>query len=179
MAGESPFGIPRSLLRLWPERRDGEWTLRLGDVPELARHCPHLMERKVPLEEVAWAAGILSRGSCRAAASPLSDIRLRMDPAQAMLDRAQEAVARALALSIPGREDDEDSGASSGMGWWLGLYHFALAGLHLGREEAMDTPVGELMALSAADYAWANGKFGGPTYEEQDTLEELEGAEDG
>lgn len=172
MAGESPYGIPRSLLSLWPERRTGEWTLRLGDVPELARHCPHLMEREVPLDEVRWACGILSRPSCKAAASPVHN--LRHEPANVVLERAQEAVARALALSIPGPDDEQDGG-SRGMGWWLGLYHFALAGLHLGRAEAMEAPVGELMALSAANYASMGGKFGGPTYEERDMLEELEG----
>lgn len=159
------------MLRLWPERKAGEWTLRLGDVPELARHCPSLMEHEVPMEEVRWAAGILSRDS--AGGPPAPRRVLRGEAAVVALEKAQAAVARAMALAIPGREDEE-TGGSHGLGWWLALYHFALAGLHLGRAEALETPVGELMALSSANFASTGCKFGGPTYEERDVLEELE-----
>lgn len=162
---ESQFdwGVPRSLRRVWPKA--GRWELRLGDVPLLAERCPHLMEREVPAKEVRAAAEILGKG-CPAARRPRGNV--------SELEAAQEAVARAMAAGIPA---EDDGGAPSGLGWWLQLYHFALAALHLGREEAMQTPVGELMALRSAHWAGFGGKFTGPAFEERDLLEELETAE--
>ena len=169
-----------SLQRAVPELTEGRRNvLRLGHVPVLARRAPHLGEQKVPLEEVEWAAGILSRpGRGAAAAGPR---RLGGESAaREALGEAQRAFAEAFEASIPcGREGEEGTGRQSGLGWWLELYHFALAGLHLGREAALDMPVGELMALSAA-HSWSMGAtFRGPAYEERDLLEELEGEASG
>lgn len=166
------FGLPRSLLRYWPGVHPRRWTLRLGDVPLLAKHAPGLMQRSVPSEQVEWAAGILGRPACGAPAAP-SHLVLGASATEA-LDAAQAAVAEALALSIPsGNGDRDESGGPSGLGWWLTLYHFALAGLHLGRAEALDTPVGELFALSAAHAASFGAAFTAPTYAERDLIETL------
>lgn len=170
------FGLPRSLLRNWPGVHPRRWTLRLGDVPLLAEHAPRLMERSVPTEQVEWAAGILGRPHCGVPAAPshLSD----GPSAVAALDAAQAAVAEALVLFIPVGNGREEGDAPSGIGWWLGLYHFALAELHLGRAEALDTPVGELFALSSASAASFGSSFTAPTYAERDLIDSLDSPAD-
>lgn len=176
--GENPeeepfdFGLPRSLLRNWPGVHPRRWTLRLGDVPLLAEHAPRLMEKSVPADQVEWAAGILGRPHCGVPAAP-ARLLLGASATEA-LEAAQAAVAEAMALSIPsGNGDGEEADAPSGLGWWLTLYHFALAGLHLGRAEAFDTPVGEIFALFAANAASFGAAFTAPTYAERDLIETL------
>lgn len=171
------YGIPQSLLRSVPalsgEKRS---VLRLGHLPRLARLAPHVLdEAEVPLAEVERAAAILATDGCAAPAEPPP--RLRGASAEAALSAIRSAAAEAFAAEIPaGFGDAENSGPGNGLGWWLCLYHFALAVLHLSREGALAMPLGELFALSAAQAAACGQTFKAPTYAERDLLDALDGA---